>query len=123
MLLLKKKIEISGKNPTYLYAYAMPTSASNTKLNYNIKDISIATIDQTGYINPLKNGNTTIIIKTTDGTNIIKEVPLTITGIDDGDSGEQGGDNPGGGDDGNEDDENKELPFIDVKKEIGIIMQ
>ena len=112
----KEKIEISGKNPTYLYAYAMPTSASNTKLNYNIKDISIATIDQTGYINPLKNGNTTIIIKTTDGTNIIKEVPLTITGIDDGDSGEQGGDNPGGGDDGNEDDENKELPFIDVKK-------
>lgn len=89
----------------------MPTSASNTKLNYNIKDTSIATIDQTGYINPLKNGNTTIIIKTTDGTNIIKEVPLTITGIDDGDSGEQGGDNPGGGDD-----ENKELPFIDVKK-------
>ena len=107
----KEKIEISGKNPTYLYAYAMPTSASNTKLNYNIKDTSIATIDQTGYINPLKNGNTTIIIKTTDGTNIIKEVPLTITGIDDGDSGEQGGDNPGGGDD-----ENKELPFIDVKK-------
>ena len=112
----KEKIEISGKNPTYLYAYAMPTSASNTKLNYNIKDTSIATIDQTGYINPLKNGNTTIIIKTTDGTNIIKEVPLTITGIDDGDSGEQGGGNPGGGDDGNEDDEDKELPFIDVKK-------
>ena len=100
----KEKIEISGKNPTYIYAYAIPTNASNTKLNYSIKDNSIATIDQTGYIKPIKNGNTTIIIKTTDGTNITKEVPLTVTGIDD-----EGGNGEGG------EEEIKDLPFVDVR--------
>ena len=103
----KEKVEINGKNSTYLRAYAMPTEASNPRLNYSIKDTSIATIDQTGYIKPLKNGTTTIVIKTTDGTNIIKEVPLTVTGIADG-----GGTEQGGGDDGKdeEDDDDKEDP-------------
>ena len=125
----KEKVEISGKNSTYIYAYAMPTNASNTRLNYSIKDTSIATIDQTGYIKPKKNGNTTIVIKTTDGTNITKEVPLTVTGIDDGSGGEQGGESGDDNDDtddkddeddnnkpGDDEEETKELPFVDVKK-------
>ena len=84
---------INGEKSRSIYAYARPSNAANQKLTYSIKDTSIATIDQNGKITPLKNGETTIIIKTTDGSNITKEIPLKITGIE------------------------KKLPFTDVKKD------
>ena len=105
----KEEIKIEGNVSTNVSAYAMPSLAANTKLSYSIKDITVATIDQNGLIKPIKNGTTIIVIKTTDGSNITKEIPLIVTGIN------NGGDNEKE-DDGGDEESPKELPFTDVKK-------
>ena len=78
----KDEITIEGMSTSYISAFAYPANAANGNLSYSIKDASIATISETGIIKGLKNGKTSIIIKTTDGSNITKEIPITVTGID-----------------------------------------
>ena len=89
--ILGDSMTINGESTRSISAYVRPSNAANKKLSYSIKDTSIATIDQNGKITPLKNGETTIVLKTTDGSNITKEFPLKVTGIE------------------------KKLPFKDVK--------
>ena len=78
----KDTVTVTGTSSSYISAFAYPSGAANRKLDYSIKDTSIATISDTGTIKGLKNGTTSIIIKTTDGSNITKEIPLTVTGLD-----------------------------------------
>ena len=78
----KDSVTVTGTSSSYISAFAYPSGAANRKLDYSIKDTSIATISDTGTIKGLKNGTTSIIIKTTDGSNITKEIPLTVTGLD-----------------------------------------
>ena len=74
-------MKVYSKEPQTTYAQALPDKAKNKVLDYSIKDTSIATIDKNGYVTAIKNGTTTIVIKTTDGSNIVKEIELIVSNI------------------------------------------
>ena len=57
----------------------IPENASNKKLKYEVLNNEIIKIDQEGNVTALKKGNTTIKIYALDGSNIIKEIAVTIT--------------------------------------------
>lgn len=63
-----KKLEISFT----------PSNANHLKVSYEVLDDSIATINNEGNITALKKGNTILKIRTLDGSNIVKEIPITV---------------------------------------------
>ena len=78
---INSPMRIYNNTPQPTYATVQPQNANNKTLSYSIKDTTIATIDQNGYVTAIKNGNTTIVIKTTDGSNIVKEIELIVSNI------------------------------------------
>ncbi len=58
-----------------------PTYASNKKISYRIENENIASVDANGVLKGKKNGTTKLIIKTLDGSNITKEIPVNVTGF------------------------------------------
>lgn len=57
----------------------VPSDASN-KLSYKSEDVAIATVNEEGIVTGVAQGNTTITVATTDGTNISKEIPVEVVG-------------------------------------------
>ena len=94
-----KTTEINGNNKGYVNAYAYPRNAKNTTLKYTIKNTQVATINQSGVISPVKNGNTELYIETTDGSNLKETLTITVKGQKE-----------------NAIVESSTLPFTDVKK-------
>ena len=74
-----KKIRL-GKNKDYkIDANIVPKNASNKNLTYKIKDAEIATIDENGNVIANNEGKTEIIVSTTDGSNISKNILLNVS--------------------------------------------
>lgn len=56
----------------------IPNNANNLKVSYEVLDESIITVSDEGIVTALKKGNTTLKIRTLDGSNIIKEISVTV---------------------------------------------
>lgn len=68
--------------------YALPEDATNQELSYELEDTSIARIENNTII-VVKDGTTNLIVKTTDGSNITKNIIIVV---------------------------DKPLPFLDISK-------
>jgi len=62
-------------------ATVLPDYTTNKAVQWSISDGSVATIDQNGFLSPLKNGVVTITAKTTDGSNLSCQKIVTINGV------------------------------------------
>ena len=66
------------KNISYLIT---PSDARFKRLQFTSSKTSIATVDSNGRVKGVAEGNTTIKLKTTDGTNISKSITVNVTNI------------------------------------------
>lgn len=62
-----------------LTALVLPSTAKNKNISWSINDTTIATINQTGLVKALKNGNVIVTASATDGSNITASKNITIT--------------------------------------------
>ena len=62
-----------------LLAEVAPGNASNQKLSFKSSNPAVATVSSTGVVVGVSKGTTTIIVKTTDGTNLYKTCKVTVT--------------------------------------------
>jgi hypothetical protein len=58
---------------------ALPSTAKNKNIRWSISDTTIATINQTGLVKALKNGDVIVTASATDGSNIEATKSITIT--------------------------------------------
>lgn len=56
----------------------VPSNSTNMKVDYKVLDDSIISINNDGTITALKQGNTKLRISSLDGSNIVKEIPITV---------------------------------------------
>ncbi|MGN1029824.1 MAG: Ig-like domain-containing protein [Bacilli bacterium] len=56
----------------------IPSNANNLKVSYEVVDESIITVSNNGVVTALKKGTTTLRIRTLDGSNIVKEIPIIV---------------------------------------------
>ena len=73
--------EITDGLPIQILASVLPTDAENKDLVWSISDSSIASIDQTGLLTPLKNGTVQITISSTDNSGIFRTIEVEISGV------------------------------------------
>jgi uncharacterized protein YjdB len=69
------KVTIFILDVIQLVSTITPSNATNQKLTYTSRNPEIATVNDTGIITGISSGNTEIIVKTTDGSNI----PFVLT--------------------------------------------
>ena len=62
----------------YLLSKITPSNATNQTLIYTSSNPEIATVDNTGMITGISVGNTTVIVQTTDGSNLSVSVPVNV---------------------------------------------
>lgn len=74
---LIKNITIKEGTSRKLYLNITPSSASNKKLKYKSMDTSIAIVSKDGKITGVKEGNTTVLVSTLDGTD--KKTKFNVT--------------------------------------------
>lgn len=70
--------EIEVGETYQLDAYAIPTNATNTTLSYKSSNEQVITVDNNGIITAISEGNASVIISTTDGTNISKRCTFRV---------------------------------------------
>ena len=58
-----------------------PVNAENKTITYKSLNTSIATVNANGLVTSVANGTTTITVSTNDGSNIVKNIPVTIENI------------------------------------------
>lgn len=76
---IKKTVRLSP-NQTHLLTYKVyPSEAENKNVSFNVKDESVATVDQNGLVTALKIGSTEITIKTEEG-NFQDTMTLEVVG-------------------------------------------
>lgn len=73
--------EITDGLPIQIFALVLPTDAENKDLVWSISDSSIASIDQTGLLTPLKNGTVQITISSTDNSEVFQTIEVKISGV------------------------------------------
>jgi PelA/Pel-15E family pectate lyase len=73
--------EITDGLPIQIFASVLPTDAENKDLVWSISDSSIASIDQTGLLTPLKNGTVQITISSTDNSEVFRTIEVEISGV------------------------------------------
>ncbi|MDB4635670.1 pectate lyase [Flavobacteriaceae bacterium] len=73
--------EITDGLPIQILASVLPTDAENKDLVWSISDSSIASIDQTGLLTPLKNGTVQITISSTDNSGVFRTIEVEISGV------------------------------------------
>lgn len=73
--------EITDGLPIQIFASVLPTDAENKDLVWSISDSSIASIDQTGLLTPLKNGTVQITISSTDNSGVFRTIEVEISGV------------------------------------------
>lgn len=79
---------VGGKSVEPLRALVFPDNATNTFLDWESDDPDIATVDADGFVTGLKSGETKIIARATDGSEvsaycIVRVAPSPSSGIDD----------------------------------------
>lgn len=71
-----------NKNKYKNISYSItPSDARFKRLQFTSSKTSIATVDSNGRVKGVAEGNTTIKLKTTDGTNISKSITVNVTNI------------------------------------------
>lgn len=64
-----------------LSATVLPSTAANKTVTWSVSDATVATISETGLLTPLKNGSVTVTATAKDGSGILKQVTISISGI------------------------------------------
>lgn len=59
----------------------LPSSATNKAVTWAVSDTTVAAISETGLLTPLKNGTIIVTATAKDGSGIIKQTTITITGV------------------------------------------
>ena len=77
--LSKSSVSIQEGSSTSVSASIRPNDAKNKTLSWTPKDPSIVSATADGKITGLKPGNTTIIVSTTDGSNLHQTITVTVT--------------------------------------------
>lgn len=72
------ELELEVGDTKELNVKFIPNNANNLKVSYEVTDESIITVSNDGLITALKEGTTTLKIKSLDGSNIIKEIKITV---------------------------------------------
>ncbi|MDO3693303.1 pectate lyase [Wenyingzhuangia sp. chi5] len=73
--------DITDGSITKLNVVVLPSNATNRAVTWSISDSSIALISETGIVNPLKNGTVTISATSDDGSEIVAEKTIKISGV------------------------------------------
>lgn len=71
-------------NSLQLTASVAPANASNKAVTWESANTDIATVDDNGKVNALKQGSTIITVRSTDGSNISAQCELTVVKLVDG---------------------------------------
>jgi PelA/Pel-15E family pectate lyase len=59
----------------------LPSSATNKAVTWTVSDATVAAISETGLLTPLKNGTVIVTATAKDGSGILKQTTITITGV------------------------------------------
>jgi uncharacterized protein YjdB len=59
----------------------LPSTAANKAVTWSVSDATIAAISETGLLTPLKNGTVTVTATAKDGSGVLKQTTITITGV------------------------------------------
>ena len=59
----------------------LPSTAANKAVTWTVSDATVAVISETGLLTPLKNGSVTVTATAKDGSGVLKQTTITITGI------------------------------------------
>lgn len=74
-------LNLNDDNRTHQISYeVLPEDAVNKNVTFKSNDTSIATVSNTGLITAVRNGTTTITVKTEDGRQT-KDISITVTGL------------------------------------------
>ncbi|MDD6928748.1 MAG: Ig-like domain-containing protein [Porphyromonas sp.] len=82
--ILVEKIEIENQlsfevgQTKQLHAVVSPSNATNTALNWTVKDSSVASVDNNGNVTALKLGATEITVAATDGSGVTSTVKVNV---------------------------------------------
>lgn len=75
--LSEESVELLVEGETTLTAIVYPENASNKELSWSTSDVSVVTVDN-GELKAIGSGQATIIVSTTDGTNISRICTVTV---------------------------------------------
>lgn len=75
----KINLAINGVTTQVLKLTTQPTNASTSLITWDSSNKKVATVDSTGKVKAVGNGDTTITAKTTDGTNLTASCSISVT--------------------------------------------
>lgn len=78
LLLSENELNLQVDESHALIATVVPDNTTNQNVTFTSLDPTIATIDVDGYITGIKQGTTSVIVETTDGTNLGQECIVNI---------------------------------------------
>ena len=83
---IENQLSIEVGQTQQLHAVISPSNATNTALNWTVKDSSVASVDNNGNVTALKLGATEITVAATDGSGVtstvkVNVIPTIATGI------------------------------------------
>ena len=78
LLLSENELNLQVDESHALIATVSPDNTTNQNIKFTSLDPTIATIDVNGYITGIKQGTTSVIVETTDGTNLGQECIVNI---------------------------------------------
>ena len=79
LTLSKSSVSVQEGSSTSVSASIRPNDAKNKSLSWTPKDASVVSVTSDGKITGLKPGSTTIVVSTTDGSNLRQTVSVTVT--------------------------------------------
>jgi len=78
----RENLELTTENTYTIIPTITPTEATNKTLKYESNNDNVATVDSTGKISAIKEGNTSIKVSSTDGGNIYKTCNVSVINRD-----------------------------------------
>lgn len=78
----RENLELTTENTYTIIPTITPTEATNKTLKYESNNDNIATVDSTGKISAINEGNTSIKVSSTDGGNIYKTCNVSVINRD-----------------------------------------
>lgn len=75
----KINLEINGRDSCVIKLNTQPTNASTSFVKWDTSNKKVVTVDTLGKIKAVGNGIATIIVKTTDGTNLLASCTISVT--------------------------------------------
>lgn len=79
--------DITNGSSTQFTAEILPINADNKQITWSVSDETMATINENGFLTPLKDGTVDVIAAASDGSGVTGSLTITISGtvnVDDG---------------------------------------